>query len=253
MPANVSIHKDARATNIEIELIVVDNGSRDSTLKKLKELEEKIPAHVIKLGKNYGTTKSRNIGIAKSKGEFLAFFDADTVIQKSCLKALIKTFKTHKKTGLVAPRLLYPDGSVQTSCKKFPTVKTKLLKFFPLRAMKKIGEKDELYEHLIYSKNFKETREVDYCISATWMMTREALEDVGLFDEKIFYSPEDVDFCIRLWQRGWKVLYNPVASVYHTSQRESYKNPMLLISHIKGLVYYFRKHGYWLNRNKFSE
>jgi hypothetical protein len=245
-----SIYADAEGSGLEIEIIIVDNGSTDGTLKKLAELERRYPLQTIKLRKNYGTTKSRNMGIRESRGRYLAIFDSDTAIKSGALKELVETFERYKKAGLVAPRLIYPDGSIQPSCKRFPTIKTKILKFSPLKITREMGIKDELYDAEIYDPSFKETVEVDYCISAAWMVSRRAIEDVGLFDENIFYSPEDVDFCLRLWLSGWKVLYNPKAVVVHHMQRVSYKNPVMTISHFMGLIYYFRKHGYWLNRDK---
>lgn len=245
-----SLYSDADGSNLEIEIIVVDNGSRQNTIKKLDELKRKFPFEIIKLKKNYGSTRSRNLGIKKSKGRYIALFDSDTSIKKGALKELLETIERYEKVGLVAPRLVYPDGNVQSSCKRFPTIKTKILKLSPLKFAKRLGTEDELYDHIIYTKNFIEIIEADYCISAAWMVSRKAIEDVGVFDENIFYSPEDVDYCLRMWKKGWRVLYNPNAVVIHHAQRISYKNWAFALSHMKGLLYFFKKHGYWFSRKK---
>lgn len=232
----------------DIEIILVDNGSNDSTLEIIKKFEKKGELQVIKLEKNYGTTKSRNIGISKCNGDYILFVDSDTEISEKTLNSLKDVFENEKNVGIVAPRICYSNGEIQPSCKHFPTILTKIMKFLPFEYTKKIALKDELYPD-----DFDELTEVDYCISAAWMVSRKAIEDVGLFDENIFYSPEDVDYCLRMWKNGWKVLYNPTVVVVHHAQRISYKNWKFTLSHIKGLIYYFNKHEYWFSRRKLYE
>lgn len=231
--------------NNGIEIIIVDNGSTDNTLEIVKKYENERGLQIIKLDKNYGTTKPRNIAISKCKGDYIFFIDSDTEIEQNTLNSLKDVFESEKNVGMVAPCLRYPDGEIQPSCKRFPTILTKIVKFLPFKFTHKIALKDELY-----SDDFDELTEVDYCISAAWMVSKKAIDDVGLFDENIFYSPEDVDYCLRMWKKGWKVLYNPKIEVVHHAQRISYKNFLFTFSHIKGLIYYFKKHGYWFNRKK---
>jgi hypothetical protein len=232
------------------EIFVIDGGSQDLTLKILDELSSKNHnIHVIKLEKNFGTTISRNIGIRKSIGKYIFILDSDTEIKAGIVKILIDTINKGDKIGIAAPRLFYPDGSIQASCKRFPTIKTKIYKYIPFCATRNIAEKDELYDK-IYEKGDKQITEVDYCISAAWMVNREAIDDIGFFDENIFYSPEDVDYCLRMWLKEWKVVYNPLAGIVHHTQRKSYKDFNIAWQHLKGLLYYFRKYNYWFNRKK---
>ena len=232
------------------EIFVIDGGSQDLTLKILDELSSKNHnIRVIKLEKNFGTTISRNIGIRKSIGKYIFILDSDTEIKAGTVKILIDAINKGDKIGIVAPRLFYPDGSIQASCKRFPTIKTKIYKYMPFHATRNIAEKDELYDK-IYEKGNKQITEVDYCISAAWMVNREAIDDIGFFDENIFYSPEDVDYCLRMWLKGWKVIYNPLAGIVHHIQRKSYKDFNIAWQHLKGLLYYFRKYNYWFNRKK---
>ncbi len=232
------------------EILIIDGGSQDKTLNILKELCCKYhEINVINLDKNMGTTISRNIGIRKSLGKYIFVLDSDTEVQEGTISTLIDIFNKKDNIGIVAPRLFYPDGSIQPSCKKFPTIKTKIYKYIPFNITRKIAEKSELYNN-IYEKEYKKITEVDYCISAAWMVNREAINDIGLFDENIFYAPEDVDYCLRMWLKGWKVIYNPLASVIHHTQRKSYKDFNIAWQHLKGLLYYFGKYNYWFNRKK---
>lgn len=232
------------------EVFIIDGGSKDFTLEILEELSSKYSnIHIIRLQKNMGTTISRNIGIRESKGKYIFILDSDTEVQKGIISTLIDMFNKKDNVGIVAPRLFYSDGSIQPSCKKFPTIKTKIYKYIPFSLTRKIAEKDELYDK-IYEKGYKEITEVDYCISAAWLVNREAIDDIGFFDENIFYAPEDVDYCLRMWLKGWKVIYNPLASVIHHTQRKSYKEPKIAWEHLKGLFYFFQKYHYWFNREK---
>ena len=232
------------------EISIIDGGSQDNTLNILKKLCCKYKKiNVMRLDRNMGTTVSRNIGICKSIGKYIFILDSDTEVQKGTISTLIDMFNKKDNVGIVAPRLFYSDGSIQPSCKKFPTIKTKICKYIPFSLTRKIAEKDELYDK-IYEKGYKEITEVDYCISAAWLVNREAIDDIGFFDENIFYAPEDVDYCLRMWLKGWKVIYNPLVSVIHHTQRKSYKDPKIAWEHLKGLFYFFQKYHYWFNREK---
>ena len=248
-----SIYNSVRDERDSIEIIIVDNGSSDATPKLLKRIKmNDTNFKYILLNKNYGTTFSRNLAIKESKGDFILVLDSDTEIRGCSIEILLETLNDENYTnvGIVGPRLLYPDDSVQYSCKKIPTIAIKIFKFIGNRYLKNIAERLELYDPKIYSLDFHEIIEVDYCISACWLVRREALDEVGLFDGKIFYAPEDIDLCVRMWLKGWKVVYNPNAIVIHYTQRLSRRNFRIALSLAKGLFYYFRKYGYWFKREK---
>ena len=245
-----SLIRDLIYAEKKYEIFVIDNGSTDKTLLILKVLGKKIKNLVVdKFEKNLGTTISRNMGMKKSKGKYIFILDSDTEIKRGTINTLIETIDKGNKVGIVAPRLFYPDGSIQASCKRFPTIKTKIYKYMPFYTTRNIAEKDELYDGNC-EKRSKQCSEVDYCISAAWMVNREAVNDIGFFDENIFYAPEDVDYCLRIWLKGWKVIYNPLASVVHHTQRKSYRDFKIAWHHLKGLFYYFRKYNYWFDRKK---
>jgi len=96
--------------------------------------------------------------------------------------------------------------------------------------------------------------DVDYAISAFWLFHRSLLDKVGLLDEKIFYAPEDVDFCLRIWKAGLRIVYQPSVSVIHHTQEISrgWKLNSAKINHLKGLVYFFVKHRYLFTPPQFS-
>ena len=95
--------------------------------------------------------------------------------------------------------------------------------------------------------------DVDYAISAFWLFHRSLLDKVGLLDEKIFYAPEDVDFCLRIWKAGYRIVYQPSACIIHHTQEISrgWKLNSAKINHLKGLVYFFIKHRYFMRKPMF--
>jgi hypothetical protein len=244
-----ALRADACGASVELEICVVDGGSTDGTQEILARLSRTCPGiHIVQLGRNLGTTVSRNIAVRNSCGEYVLILDSDTEVLPGVLRALQSVLQAEPRAGIVAPRLIYPDGSVQPSCKRFPVAPLKTLKFLPFSWSHRLGEDSELYPREVYSKASTKSLRVDHCISACWLVRRKAMEAVGLLDERIFYAPEDVDYCLRMWLAGWEVLYVPSAEVVHHTQRQSYKSLRMAWVHAKGLAYYFHKHRYWLSR-----
>jgi GT2 family glycosyltransferase len=94
-----------------------------------------------------------------------------------------------------------------------------------------------------------DTRQVDYVIGACQFIRREAMEEIGLLDEHIFYGPEDLDYCLRMRKAGWEVWYLADAQIVHYEQRITKKKFLskLTYLHFKGILYLFRKHGWRLS------
>lgn len=230
------------------EIFIVDNGSTDRTPFIISEIEKLYHGKIkgIFLKNNTGTTYSRNLALRKAKGRHIAILDSDIEIAYGTIEKLMYVLDSDKRAGLVAPRIIYPDGRLQKSIDKFPSVFSKLIRFFFLRKI------EALENSKVMDLNVKE---VDYAISAMWIFKKELLDNVGLLDEKIFYAPEDVDYCLRIWKMGYKILYVPEVFIIHHAQEISrrFKINQALINHLKGLIYYFRKHRYFIVRPKVRE
>ena len=217
----------------------MDNGSHDGSADLLKGFSFNssfVHYHPIFLDKNYGTTYSRNLALKKVTGEFIVIMDSDAYMNAESMDGLSQFLKNDPNCGLVVPKLIYPDGRVQLSVDLFPTIFNKIKRLFFLKKMEKN------YQPL-------DTQIVDYAISAFWMFPKDILVKVGLLDEKIFYSPEDVDFCIRIWKAGFNIAYVPHVFIVHDAQEISRPKDFKIInrfslSHAKGLLYLFIKHRY---------
>jgi GT2 family glycosyltransferase len=226
--------------NDKSEIFVVDNGSQDGSVALIEKFQEKNRETIkpIFFETNTGTTYSRNAALKQAKGDYILVLDSDAYITKDAIEKLVNYLKANSKTGMAVPRLFYNSGNFQLSCDIFPTLIHKFKRFLFLKKM-------EEQPHELQSVD--KPIDVDYAISACWMLSRAAVDKTGLFDEKIFYSPEDVDYCLRVWESGFKITYVPTAEVIHDAQELSrgFKLSKFHFSHLKGLFYLMNKHRYF--------
>lgn len=235
-----SVFDDLDRSGIAYEVIVVDNGSSDSTLEELRAVERSALT-VIPLGSNTGTTFSRNIAMRMAKGEFIAILDSDIEVhQADTFGRVLRFLRSQRDVGIVGPQLRFPSGRYQKTADVFPTIAHKARRFLGLRAM-------ELREGV--QDHGDAPREVDYVVSAFWMLPRPLLGQIGLLDEHIFYAPEDVDYCLRAALAGFRVVYLPGVSATHHAQELSRRRLLsrAFREHLKGLAYFYRKHGFALS------
>jgi len=227
------------------EVFVVDNGSVDTSVGLIERRARRYDGLIkpVFLASNTGTTYSRNLALKRCSGQYILVLDADAYITHEAVNNLVAYIEKNPVTGIAAPRLVYGTGNFQLSCDVFPTILQKAMRFFFLRQIENSANR---------LKDATEPLDVDYSISACWLMRRDVFQVVGLFDEKIFYSPEDVDYCLRIWKAGFRVTYVPSATVIHDAQELSrgFRLTKFHFSHLRGLIYLLRKHRYfWGRRN----
>ena len=233
----------------EKEIIVVDNGSTDGSVEYMKSNHPRTV--LIRNEENLGVSVSRNQAIRASKGEYVLLLDVDTKVGRGAIDSLIAGMDAHPEVGMSGAKLVDPDGKLQYSCREFPTILSKFVfRRAPSKFFDEFLSKEEYrdWEHNSFAY-------VGYVIAACLIIRRKCLENIGVLDESFFYGPEDVDYCLRAWKAGWKVMYNPKAVVVHKEARitkkggtlRQLKNP-LFWTHVKGLVIYFWKHRYTFGR-----
>jgi len=241
-----SIFKAFIVSKFSYEIFIVDNGSIDNTVKILEFFKNKYPEFIklIFLDKNTGTTYPRNLALKKASGQYVCIMDSDVEIFPGAIDKLIKNLDRQTDIGLSVPKIVYPNGKLQKSTDVFPTITRKFYRYLFLKKIES-SEASKITP--------KSLTEVDYAISAIWLLKRKVITEIGFLDENIFYAPEDVDYCIRIWKAGYKVVYDNSISVIHHTQEISrgFKINKAFISHIKGLLYYFIKHRYFLRPPSF--
>jgi GT2 family glycosyltransferase len=205
-----SIYKSAPKINFEI--IVVDNASSEAIPISKRH-------QVIKNKENLGFAKANNQGIAKAKGKYILLLNSDTKVRPGTIEKLLGFAKSHTDAGVVVPRLLNSNGSVQPSVYRFPT----LWRAFVPKSLEKYVPKKEV---------------VEVAVMAAYLITPQALKKVGRLNEKYFMYFEDFDYARKLKQAGLKIYYLEKAEVVHIHGASGGVNQMLIESSKK-------YHGLW--------
>jgi GT2 family glycosyltransferase len=221
------------------EIFVIENGSSDNSSSIISTHCKQSPDMVkmVSFEENTGTTFSRNAGLKMSSGKYVLILDSDAYMTKDALICLKQHLDSNPSVGLLSPQLAYGDGRFQLSTDTFPTVMRKIKRFLYL---------DEMQGAI--NTSVLTSKKVDYAISACWLIKREAVNACDGFDEAIFYSPEDVDYCVQIWLSGYEIHYVPTSIVVHDAQELSrgFKITKFHLSHLGGLFYLFKKYKYFL-------
>lgn len=228
------------ATGIRFEVIVVDNASSDGSVTMVREDFPQV--RLIANESNLGFTRGNNQAIACSRGRYVLLLNPDTVVVRGALTTMVRYMDAHPRVGGLGPQLLNPDGSVQSSRRRFPTMATAFLestifqRWVPCNSI--------LRRFYVLDRSDEETQEVDWVVGACLLMRREAIDQVGPLDEDYFMYSEELDWCYRLKERGWKVVYLPTAQVIHHEGKSSEQVvPTRHIHFQRSKVLFFRKHG----------
>lgn len=183
------------------EVIVVDDASTDGSVEALKKLKVKVLVNKT----NLGYVATNNKGIKAAKGRFILLLNSDTEVKRGALEALIKFAETNKDMGVVGAKLLNPDGSLQPSCYRLPTLKNAFLAFW-------LNQK-WLFEK--YAPTGRRPVEVEAVMGAAFLITPQALKKVGMLNSIYRSYFEDMDYCRLARKKGLKVYYLPSAEVVH--------------------------------------
>lgn len=205
-----SIYKTTK--RLSFEIIVSDNGSTDGSEEYIKG---NYPDVIwISNNTNLGFAKSNNIGIEKAKGRYVILLNSDTVLMDDCLDLCIDYMDKHKNIGTLGCKVILPDGRLDAACKRgFPTPSASLYKFLGLP---KLFPKSRVFgQYNLTYLDENEINEVDCLVGAFMMVRREVLNEVGLLDEDYFMFGEDIDWCYRIKEAGWKIVYYPEAKIIH--------------------------------------
>ncbi len=228
------------------EIIVVDNDSWDGVKEML---EEKFPddRHIvfIQAEKNRGFSAGNNLGIKAARGKYIFIVNSDTVILGDAIERMFFFMESEPEVGMVGPKLLNADRSVQQTVCRFPDL---AIPFYRRTFLGRFSfGKKRLDRYLMRDWDHSSSRPVDWLFGAALFVRKEAVEKVGLMDERYFLYFEDVDWSRRFWENGYKVYYLHDAEIIHYHQRmsagpllKSLARPITRI-HISSFIKYFLK------------
>jgi GT2 family glycosyltransferase len=183
-----------------------------------------------------------NIGIAATTGDYVIVANTDAVAEPGCVAALVEFADAHPRCGVAGPKLLNPDGSLQASRRRFPTIANTLVRRTPLRRF--FPPLEWQRTHYMLDEQVDEPMQVDTMLGAFLLCRRSMLEEIGGWDASYRHYIEDIDLTYRAMKAGWERWWVPQAVAHHEWQRESDRRFFSRMSwyHIRGMARFLRKH-----------
>ena len=206
-----SLEKEA-AKGLTYEIIVVDNASSDGSVEAVKSEYKSV--RVIANKENFGFSKANNQGVLISNGRYVLFLNSDTVATIDSIKKMVLFMEENKDCGAATCKVIMPSGKLDDAAHRgFPTPWNAFTHFLGLS---KIFPRVRLFGgyNLSYL-DLEKTHEIDALAGAFMLVRRSAGEEVGWWDEDFFWYGEDIDFCYRLKEKGWKIYFVPQVSILH--------------------------------------
>ena len=232
------------APQMQLEVLVIDNNQTPEVSSMLKTEFPEI-RYFVKANQGFGS--AMNVGIQHARGKYILIFNPDIILSAGALEQLFAYMEAHPDVGIVGPKLLNADGSLQYSCNRYHELLVPILRRTPLGRLPWGREKVDRF--LMKDVSHTETIDVDWLMGSSLFTRSEALAKVGSFDERFFMYFEDTDLCWRFWEAGYKVQYLPAAIMVHYHRRASADGSIfqqLLSSltwhHIHSAYKFFRKH-----------
>jgi len=234
--------------DIKYEIIIVDSESE----KQARDfIQEKYPEiKIIPFKKNLGYSKIVNAGLKEIGGNYILILNADIIVLNNAILKMLKFMEKNQKIGILAPQLTDFTGNIQISCFAKPTIKAILARRTFFRKLKQ--GKEALNKFLISEWDRKSIKEVDWVQGSAMMVKKEAIDKIGLWDERFFMYFEDADWCRRFRENGYKVVYYPLAQMAHYYHRSSKKwggildvflNKYTRTHIVSALKYFIKYHG----------
>ncbi|MDD5396779.1 MAG: glycosyltransferase family 2 protein [Candidatus Moranbacteria bacterium] len=233
------------AANVSCELIVADGETQEDTEMLMRENFADVKFFPFK--DNVGFQAMVRKGIENSQGKFLLILNGDIIVTENSVQQMLAYLKNDPSIGIIGPRLLNFNGTLQSSCFRFYKPWTIVYRRTLLGKMP--FAKKHLDWFLMNDYDHEKPKEVDWLMGSALMISRQALEKVGLMDPSYFMYMEDVDWCRRFWENGFKVVYFPLAKMHHYHGKGSAKGGAirsLLLNkytwiHISSAIKYFKK------------
>lgn len=224
----------------EKEIIVVDNNSSDNS-KDIIESFDSTGVKLIQSSQNRGFGGGNNLAFVQAKGRYLFFLNPDTKIISGCIDTLHEYCIKDDTVGVVGPRLIFPDNSIQNYYCQYYTVLSILIRRSFFR------RKFSFYLNRNNLSCIETPQEIPWILGSAIFIKKELFNKLNGFDERYRLYFEDVDLCRRVHLLGLKVVYNPHALMVHYHQRESANGlSMKTIWHIESAFKYFNKFGWKL-------
>ncbi|MCW3112244.1 MAG: glycosyltransferase family 2 protein [Segetibacter sp.] len=236
-------------TSLPVKLYLIDNSPTNQLESLLADLLLDQRVIYIFNNKNIGFGAGHNIAIRRiiDSSDYHLVLNPDVTFKSGVLEALYNYMQENKDVGLVMPKVFYPNGQIQHTCKLLPTPLDLIFRrFLPTSMTKKKIDRFELK-----SSGYDKEIEVPYLSGCFMFLRTESLKKVGLFDERFFMYPEDIDLTRRM-HKEYRTMFYPNVSIVHEHEKGSYKSFKLLYIHIINMIKYFNKWGWIFDKERKS-
>lgn len=234
--------------NINYEIIVSDNDSTDGSQAMVKDNFPQVK--LIENNANLGFSKANNIAIKQALGRYVLLLNSDTEVMDECLEKCIIFMDKHPYIGALGCKLILPDSSLDHACKRgFPTPEASL--YYMLKLHKLFPKNKVFNSYTLGNLPEDEINEVDSLTGAFMMVKRDVIDKIGLMDEKFFMYGEDLDWCYRIKEAGYKVIYYPEVTTIHYKGGSSKKKRIKIIYEFHRAMYLFYNKHYIKEYNVF--
>lgn len=225
---------------LALQVLVVDSHSADDSVTMVRRGFPWV--ELIACEENVGFPRGNNLGLAQTNGRYILLLNPDTEVVGAALTTMIAYMESHPHVGGLGPQLLNPDGSVQSSRRRFPTLATALFESTWLEPLAPASISRHYYVQDVADG---ETAVVDWVTGACLLVRREVVEQIGGLDEDYFMYSEELDWCRRIKAAGWQIIYLPTAQVIHHEGKSS--EQAVTERHINfqraKLRYFYKYHG----------
>lgn len=226
---------------LDYEIIVVDNASADGSIEAIQKQFPRVKTIIN--NENQGFSKANNLGIKAAIGEYILLLNSDTIVELNTLKGAYDFIKDHKHIGALGCKILLPSGKLDVACKRsFPTPMNGI--YHSLNLDDAFPESVRFGEYNLTFVDENKTCSIDCIMGAFMMVPRKVIEVVGMLDEDYFMYGEDVDWCYRIKNAGYQVMYYPEVRIFHHKKASGIgkRNPKVVEAFYDSMVIFYNKH-----------
>ena len=231
-----------RAGDVDYEIIVIDNASTDGSAGMVKNDFRQVI--LIENSENRGFAAANNQGMVVAKGRYVLLLNSDTVVLDNSIANTMRFADENPQAAVTGCRVLNPDRTLQRTCFMFPSILNMLLSSTYLY---KLFPKNRFFgrEQMTWWDR-SDVRNVDVVTGCFMLVRREAIEQVGVMDERFFMYGEETDWCYRFWKKGWTVMFAPVGEIIHFGGQSAAQKPVAMIVQLRlSILKFIKKHHGW--------
>ena len=232
-----SFYRETQDTSFDVW--VVDNNSHDESVRMIREDFPEV--NLIVNDYNLGFSRANNQAIVKSASDYILLLNPDTVVRDRAIDKMVAFMDAHPDVGISGCRVLNKDGSLQPACRR--SVPTPKVAFYHFSGLSKLFPNSMIMaKYNLTYLDPDQSHEVDAVSGAFLLIRRAVVDQIGLLDEVFFIYGEDVDWCVRAKNAGWKVMYHPEAEILHYKGGCSTNSRRTTYEFYRAMYLFHRKH-----------